>query len=319
MTGWRALLRPYRVELVASGVLAAVMVVIAGGAMLRMRAFGIPGACFSPARAQVAGCEQFGPGEFNAYYAALGEMLPPAVGATTVVPMLVAIVLGIALVAREIEQQTTVFAWSMSASRISWHLRRVLPIGAIVLGIGIVAGMLGDQVAVARQPFLDPWRNFEGLGGRGPVLAGAALLAFGVSLHTGAILGRQLPSLVLGGLIFVPALLGVSIATDAWLRTDATIEVIDFSVGVEAGARELDSLIATPEGEFIGWDEAYARFGSEVEQIGTGASDLQIAVRFVPAERYPLAVARLTLVLGGLGLTAILLTALIVDRRRPYQ
>ena len=42
------------------------------------------------------------------------------------------------------------------------------------------------------------------------------------------------------------------------------------------------------------------------------------ASRFVPGAVYPVAVARVSLILAGLGLAALLLTAVVVDRRRPY-
>src|SRR5262249_12974542 len=134
----RALLRPHRIEIVSCSVLAVVMVAIGVGTWLRMNTFGIPDACFIPdAPAQ---CAVFRPGPMEAYYEALRTLGPAAFVAALAIPVISAVVLGLALVARELEQQTTVLAWSLSPSRIRWLGQRILLLGAGLVLIGLVAG-----------------------------------------------------------------------------------------------------------------------------------------------------------------------------------
>jgi hypothetical protein len=280
--------------------LAGVVVLAAGGVALRMLAFDIPAGCFAGIPA--IDCEPYRPA-IDDYEHTISTLGLPALAVTIVIPVLVAVVLGVALVAREIEQLTTVFAWSMAPSRRRWLLRRAALVGL-------------------ERPHLDPYRNFELFGLRGLVIPAAALLAFGLAVLAGAILGRQLPTLLVAGLLLVPALLGASVLSDTWLQGEAEITVIehpDQPFSWTDGARSLDSLIRTPDGDIVSWEEAYNRYGEAVDSAGSEGSQFFIAIRYVPGDRYPLAAARLAGSLASVGLIAILLTALVVHRRRPYQ
>lgn len=323
MTAARVLLRPHRIELVASGVLAAVMVAVGAGTVLRMVAFGIPGPCFAGDADRPAGCAQYFPGAIQAYSEALQMLVPPAFGATLAVPMIAAVVVGLALVARELEQQTTVLAWSLSPSRVGWLLRRAVPAALGLLVVGLVAGELGDALEGIRSPAVDPFRSLEELGARGPSVAAAALLAFGVALLAGAAIARQLPTLLIAGGCIVALLFGVGQLTDAWLRGDS---VVDVTAHMRIGDRYVDGMIRTPAGEFIPTDEVFARYGADADAIFQGMSDsvetsrngFAYAARYVPGELYPIATARITLVAGAIGLLSIAAAALVVHRRRPY-
>jgi hypothetical protein len=310
----RALVRPNRVELAAAAVMAGIMLVTVGGAVGWLVSFGIPAFCFDAAQFTAA-CEPF-LDPISRYQEVAIRILPVATGTTLVIPILSAIALGIAMVARELEQQTTVLAWSLSPSRLRWLALRGAPIVLALLVLSLVAGLLGDVVAGLRNPLVDPYQSLDGLGARGFSIVGATLLVFGIALVVGAVLGRQLTALLLSGAILVAATQLVSAVTDGWLRGDA---VIGAASEVRGGDRELDAILRTPEGEYIGWEEAYARYGPELEAIvyaeGSGFSD---AVRYVPGELYPIATARLLVVLGGIACVAIALAFIVVHRRRPY-
>jgi hypothetical protein len=232
-------------------------------------------------------------------------------------------VLGLALMAREVEQQTTVLAWSLSPSRIAWLLRRVIPAGLGLLTLGLVAGGLGEMLESLRSPAVDPLRSLDQLGARGASVAAAPLMAFGISIAVGALLGKQLPTLLVASGLIVGLLFGIGQLTDAWLRGDSLVAV---QADLVAGDRSLDGLIRTPEGEFIGWEEAYGRFGSNADlitmgmgdSIETSANGYVYAARYVPGELYPIADARIGLLAGGIGLLSIGASAFVVNRRRPY-
>jgi hypothetical protein len=188
-----------------------------------------------------------------------------------------------------------------------------------VLVLGLAGGWLGDILMGLRQRGVDPWRNFEGFGVRGPAIAAVALLVFGIAGLVGAAVGRQLPALLISGAVIGFGVYGASIVSDGWIQGDATVGTYDQTA---IGDKILDSLIRTPEGEYISWEEAYQRYGNEVDNISYDGTDsgtgLRVATRYVPGDRYPAAVARLSGLLGGGGFAAIALTFLVVHRRRPY-
>ena len=298
------------------------MVAAGAGAILWLQSFKIPDECF---RGQVLGGADLGDlcapyqATMFAYGDAFGTVGNPAGIATLVAPIVVAMVMGIALLAREIEQQTTNFAWSIAPSRATWLRDRLIPIVIVVLVLGLAGGWLGDMLMGLRQRGVDPWRNFEGLGVRGPTIAAAALLVFGIAGLVGAAVGRQLPALLISGAAIGFGVYGAFTVSDAWVQGDAVVGTYDQTA---IGDKVLDSLIRTPEGEYISWDVAYQRYGSQLDTINYDGTDngsgFRVATRYVPGDRYPAAVARLSSLMGGGGLAAVALTFLVVHRRRPY-
>jgi len=313
----RAILRPNRPELRAALILGFLMVAAGTGAILWLQTFKIPEECFS---GQDLGglCNPY-QATMLAYGDAMSTVGNPAAISTLVAPIVVALVMGIAALAREIEQQTTNFAWSIAPSRATWLRDRMVPILLVVLVLGVAGGWLGDILMGLRQRGVDPWRNFEGLGLRGPAIAATALLVFGIAGLVGAVVGRQLPALLISGAVIGFGVYGAVTVSDTWVQGDAQVGTYDQIV---IGDKILDSLIRTPEGEYIAWEEAYARYGSQLDTINYEGTDngtgLRVATRYVPGDRYPAAVARLSSLLGGGGLAAIALTFLVVHRRRPY-
>jgi ABC-type transport system involved in multi-copper enzyme maturation permease subunit len=325
MRSWRAILRPNRVELTAAAILGVVMVAIVGAVVARLMLFDIPAECFGPESLNASGtCVQFR-GDLFAYGEFAVSFGPAATITTLVVPILAAMVLGLAVVGRELEQQTTNFAWAIAPSRRRWLGSRLLPVLILLTAIGLIGGGLGDVLLGLRAPYVDAWRNFEGLGARGPAIAGSALLVFGISLLVGSLVGRQLPALLISGAVVGAGIYGVNAVGDAWLQGDAEVATYD---EIDPGARSFDSMVRTRAGEIVAWEDAYLRFGSEVDQIGTGEigsgdtgtakNGLTVVTRYVPGERYPVAVARLTMLLTLVGALGTALTFAVVHRRRPY-
>jgi hypothetical protein len=312
-----AILRPNRPELRAAVILGFLMVAAAGGAIAWLRTFDIPDECFGSGNVGDR-CLPYQAAMF-AYGEAFSAVGNPAAIATLVAPIVVAMVLGIAVLAREIEQQTTNFAWSIAPSRSTWLRDRLIPILVVLVVLGLAGGGLGDVLMGLRQRGVDPWQNFEGLGVRGPAIAAAGLLVFGIAALVGAAVGRQLPALLISGALIGFGVYGAATVSDAWVQGDAEVGTYD---QIAIGDKILDELIRTPEGEYISWDEAYRRYGSELDNISYDGTDngtgLRVATRYVPGERYPAAVARLSGLLGGGGLAAIGLTFFVVNRRRPY-
>jgi hypothetical protein len=313
MIGLGAGTRPLRFELLSLLVLGVLTVLVAGGVVLLLLSFGIPDECLGNSGGGES-CLPYAQKVID-YVNASEAFGGPAYFSTVVLPGIAAAVLGVALVGKEIDQRTTVLAWSLAPSRGRWLLARVAPAVAGVALYGLIAGALGDTLLGMTHREIDQAHNFQSLGLRGLVPVGSNLLVLGSALLFGAILGRVLPALLLSGAFVLVALLAISNVHDLVLRGDSIIIPQTYE---RTGAREIDSLLRTPEGEIITWNEAYERYGPDVDyQIGTPDSKFTFMVRVVPGDVYPFAAARLALVEGAVGLLAIGLGFVVVQRRRP--
>jgi len=317
MTRLPAILRPNRLEITGSVFLAIAMGVIGGG-VAASRVLGpllgrFPSYCLGPESVKPADCDHF-VGRINDYENVLSNIGPAAIAITVALPLIAAIVLGLALTARELEQQTTVFAWSLAPSRRRWLLSRLGPLLLVVAAMCLVAGALADAI-FGLQSTVDPWRSLDGLGTRGPPVAGMGALAMGVTLFVGSLLGRQLPALLAAVALTASASALASGVTDRWLDQESLIAPSD---QLSEGDRFVAMLFLTPEGEAIGWEEAERRYGTPIYEVDTQQLGLTQVFRYVPGERYPTAVARLTAIQLLVGAIGIGLALVVVQRRRPW-
>ena len=251
--------RPFRFEVLAISAIAAVTIVFAGAVVLRLMAYGIPRECF------VGGptCAPF-EAAITEYQANVTGWTGIATTVCTILPALAAMLVGIAIVGKEIDQRTTVLAWSLAPSRSRWLLQRLLVLGLLLAAYCLVAGGLANVLMGLARPVVDQEHNFEGLGARGLPIVGTGVMVLGLMLLVGAILGRILPSILVGGTFVVCASILVSFGHDALLRSEA---VVVESFNVEEGSRSFDGLLRTPEGELISWEQAYQRYGPELDQL----------------------------------------------------
>lgn len=318
MTGWWSSVRPYRFELGALILVATVGMLFAGGLALRLLAFGLPTVCLGSERpesciAYARATEEYGN--------TMQTWQAPVALVGLVFPSIAALLLGLALVGKEIDQRTTVFAWSMSPSRVRWLSNRVVPAVAVTALVTLVSGGLADVLQSLRDPSVDAAHSFEGFGMRGVPIMGIGLAALGMGLLVGGVVGRILPALLVCGAVMSGTLLGVTSLNDVLLRSEATIAPSTANLN---GARVYESFVQTAEGEVITWDEAYGRYGEAVYQLGfddpsapPSSLGLTMVVLHIPGEAYPMAALRLALLQGAAGIATIAVTYLVVVRRRP--
>ncbi|TAJ99681.1 MAG: hypothetical protein EPO36_11535 [Chloroflexota bacterium] len=325
----RALLafRIHRFEGLALGLLAAAALAFAGGLIIRLASMGIPLSCFLEVHSgdgMDSGCAARS--DWAEYWSLASDIGMFAVLALALLPFFVGLVLGVAVVAKEIERGTVALAWSVGPSRRRWLLGVVVPALAAAVGVSLAAGLLADRLELARDPAIDPAMSLHHLGLRGVVLPAYALASFGIALAVGARLGRVLPALLVAGSLTLGTVLGTTTIVDAMLRSEAI--AIDESRMMEvrafAAGRVFDSLIRTPEGELISWLEAEVRYGpmfwEVIEPGGPGydpTAGFGTAYLVTPGQLYPIAEWRMAVVLGAIGLGGIVLALAIVERRRP--
>jgi hypothetical protein len=291
---------------------------------LRMLAAGEQG-CADPA-AYVPGCEAF-VRRFQDLAGWAQGLLYLSWGA----PFGMGLVLGVPIVARELEGRTAGMAWSLSRSRVRWLAGR-LGFAAIVLVTLLAVVVLASGVlAAAIVPNLHLDRDFTWIGRRDGLIVARGVAALGIGVLVGAVVGRQLPGLLAAAFASVVVFSGVSFAMDRW--NEALAVVIDpyaTSDGVAGGSLGLGGGVELPSGELVSyaWIESDTQFQDETGAIYTrwdeDTSQPDPAsfvgwdrVRIIPGRQYPLVLAREAAATLGLGVLVAGGAAIAVRRRRP--
>lgn len=229
------------------------------------------------------------------------------------------LVLGVPIVAREVEARTASLAWSFARTRMLWFRQRVLPMLALLLvGLGMLA-----ILSVILRDLGDPAGHearMDQIGSQGVSLLARGVLGFGVALMVGAVVGRTLGavlvSVVLCGLLMLVGLAGI---TGVMAQRVAEWDAVE-----EGGAS--DTLLSFREGysvdggELMSHDDVIKLFEREHPDKDWNTWEPRHVQRWelrVRKDQFPLLEAADTvgsLAVGGL---AILLTIPVVNRRRP--
>ncbi len=200
MSAWRATWLTWKLHRVEVVVVIVALVMVGGFALVaadHVRGARIPASCVTQAGdgATDLGC-------VRATEAALGadDEARLVLGAMAILPALVGLLLGVPLVGREIEGRHLALAWSLSGSRRRWLMTRLLPmLGLIVIGLGLVS--VGTTSMVDARSLGDG--SLADLATYGNAMIARALMALGVGLLAGALVGRTLPAFLLGAAVMV--------------------------------------------------------------------------------------------------------------------
>jgi ABC-type transport system involved in multi-copper enzyme maturation permease subunit len=314
MTSLRLFLRANRFELAGVILLAIGVLVVSGGLVARLAGAAIPQACWT-----------HGPGtadclisklDLDAYLNDANVWGYFALGGIAGLPILGGLLVGVVLVGKELDRGTAMFSWSLTPSRRRWLLGRVLPAAVFVAVASLAAGVFADWLEVLRNPGSDPYETFSHITTRGGVVGAQAIAFLGISALAGSAIGRILPALLVSAVIVIFTYAGVSIAADAMMEHE-TITIVDPQAAVPG--RLMDVLYRTPDGQLGTWEDLQQRYGAEWETSEDGGQSLGIrqVVVVIPAQLYPIAVARMSILFTVIGLTGLVLTAAVVDRRRP--
>ncbi len=307
----RLTLRLHRFEVVAFGLLVGVGVGLAVLVAARLDALGYGPECALGLRDGTvpAGCEF----KVNVFYGQVQREASPVSAILGFVPYAAALLLGVAVVGREVDRGTTRLAWALSPSRQRWFLQRLVPVLLTTVAIGLAAGLAADRLLASTEPGVDPANAFAQFGSRGAVLAARVAFVFSIGVLVGSVLGRMLPAVILGGLIAIVGLVGGTWVHERWIRSEAV--VMD-----GAGLNDLyvDERFRTPSGELVGWDEVerYDPPPSDPNFDGIWPTLPQVVIG-VPGTRYGEIQLREIAALAGGSLAALLAAAIVVQRRRP--
>ena len=242
-------------------------------------------------------------------------------------PFGMGLLLGVPLVAREVEGRTAQIAWTLSRSRAAWLARRVAFASLLVIALLAVLGIAGENLTAAVLADGKPGEDFTWYGRRGALVAVRGLAALGIGVALGALIGRTLPALLAAAFVSVAIFTGVSLGMDRWNETDATAQPYGLDRG---GALVLGTRVELASGELVSWEEMSAR-GLNVEAIDTDGqlyANVDAMNRgeapigwdrelLLPGRLYPLIVLRESAVLGAVTLLALVAGLFVVKLRRP--
>jgi hypothetical protein len=157
---------------------------------------------------------------FNADLGEASNLLIPLL----LLPLVVGLTTGAGLIASEIEEGTAQLSWWIAISRARWFVGRILP-PAIILGLALIVTTLAtNELAASRMPGQDASQSFQFYAMRGWVLVGRGLVAFGLAVAVGAVIGRALPALILASFLAVALLIGGAAAVrEVWLPTQSVL------------------------------------------------------------------------------------------------
>lgn len=306
-----AALRPLRTELIAVAGLAALLLLAATGVAVRLLAFDLPPACIDPESTAVA-CRgrQFDAMAYQSFAREWGGAVA-YVGAF--LPAIAGVILGIAAVAKELDQRTAVLAWSVGPSRRTWMLQRVVPLVGIValLGLGstqVFAVMARLQNPGAEDPIANAAFELISVTGFGPLASGVS--AFGITVVIGAMLGRLLPGLLAAAVFVLLASILVQQGNERLMANESIVSEATVGAG-----RFIDSYPRTADGRILGWEEAYNLYADP--ETGEFGPEITMLTRYVPIEILPQVAARYVLFHLIVGFTAMTLAFVVVERRSP--
>jgi hypothetical protein len=282
-------------------------------------------ACSDPT-SFVAGCEQFAHrfGDLDGW----GRQLLLVSWGT---PFGMGLVLGVPLVAREVEHRTAGMAWTLSRSRAVWLAQRVAFLALVLVGLLAVVAIVSDFLASALMPNLTLDSDFTWYGRRGGLIVLRGLLSLGLGVLAGVVVGRLLPGMLVAAFASVLIFTALSLGMDRWLETDAVLSPgMNSGPLDQSGGRSLGTRIELASGEVVTWDhltaQGYTDWQEDMEgRLYAGVDDVGHPDKaigwerqlLVPGRLYPQIVLRESAVAGAAGLVLLLVTVGVVGRRRP--
>jgi len=268
-------------------------------------------------------------------YDELSDFVTQFTNLTWAAPFGIGLILGVPLVAREIDRGTTQIAWTLSRSRIQWLAGRLVVPTLVVIGLLAALAVTSEILTAALFPQANLSEDFTWYGRRGGLLVARGLVALGVGVLVGAILGRLLPALLAGTVVTGLVFGGLTLGMDRWNEAEALVLPYgrditgDLSLGervvladgemmtfLEMQRRGVGSFAIAMDGQVYVPPEGSEFEGMESpEEVGELIGQSHVLV--IPAERYPEIVAREAAVLGGVAVLFGLGSGVVVHRRRP--
>lgn len=324
MAGARSAVRIQRFEILVAVVVTAILAVSAVVVRLRLDGLGVSPECWANFLVDgfsldVGPCSE----PLNQFGLINGEEAGKVMAGMAIAPYLLGFVLGVPLVAREIEVGTAPTVWALVTSRSRWLAGRLVPIGLLLVVLLAILGAVSELLWLAREPW-SPYPNFGDVGLHGTVLLAKGVATLAVGLFVGAVIGRSLPAFLLSvGAGLVIAYVSATLMW-AWFQSEAikfAIPMAELPAHVGApfpGGTYFATGWVTPDGRVVfGQEEmlAFAPSGKDPQTwLHEDAPQVQIGL---PGSEYPRWALIETAGFGLPGVVGLLIAFPVVDRRRP--
>jgi hypothetical protein len=137
-------------------------------------------------------------------------------------PFAIGLILGVPVVAAEIERGTAQIAWSLSLSRVRWLAWRALPLLVVATLMLLVYAVGGEFLVRGRLGMNDP--GFLSFGDRGLLIVVRGLMILSLAVLIGAWIGRTLPGLLVAAALAGLITFGLNFGLDSWRSAEAVVE-----------------------------------------------------------------------------------------------
>jgi hypothetical protein len=254
------------------------------------------------------------------FFAVDNAQAAPVLLATALLPWIAGLMLGVPAVGRELEGRTGSVAWSLAGSRLKWLAVRVVPIAATLVGALAIVAAAADALLAARQPWVTPGQSFLEPVAHGVLLVERGIVAYLIGLLVGAVMGRVLPALIVTGLVLALLFVGGEVLRGSWLQSQArTFATTEAPTPLDTpGAAVFGSASRASDGTILSDEDALAMAPDGVDPSEWLAANFENVYLLVPGSKYPEWVQLESVGLTAVALAALVLTASIVRRRRPY-
>jgi hypothetical protein len=249
-TSVRLTLRLHRFEVGAAVLAAVVLGVVAFVIKLRLDGVAVPTGCFDTwltvGPDQAGACSN----PVSEFARINEEEAGKLFAAMAILPFAAGLVTGIPIVARELESRTAQTAWSLAPSRAVWLALQFVPI-VFVMGLAVAfAALASSALESTRLPWIrSPFPDLMLHGG--PLLA-RAVLAASIGLLVGALVGRQLPALIIGALVIVLLTIPAARLEGEWLRSQQrVVNVGNQEPALPTGATMVEPAWLGPNGDVV--------------------------------------------------------------------
>jgi hypothetical protein len=238
-------------------------------------------------------------------------------GIAAVAPFVLGLFLGVPVVAREIEGGTGSLAWSLSRSRPSWLIGRVAPVLVFVIVSSGMVAIAGEVLTHAA-----PWAEGAGIGFadyamRGPLVVVRAVEVFAIALALGALVARQLPAMLLAGVVTFAVLAGIQFNMDATMAREA-VPLDPQAMQQGPYPKIYGSALRDDATDALTSYDDYFQAHPAAASTGDVPSSFTPIQFGIPGSRYGEFALRESVQLGAAAVVAFGVAFLVVRRRRPY-
>ncbi len=235
-------------------------------------------------------------------------------GLIPIFPVIAGLLAGGPIVARELESGTARLAWSLGPARLRWFGQRVVPMFILVACTALAIGLIADPLIHLNQPSIPLDTSFFAFRGRGLLIAVEAVLMASVALAIGALVGRAAPTLVFS-LVLVT---GIGFAVD---KVERSVLMQEAVIGDESAFSDdnlyLDGRLQMPDGSILTWEQLDAQYPELAQNGWDESSGIKNVNLYIPGSRYHDVERREALAQGLAALAFLVLSAVVVVRRRP--